>query len=116
MYNVTPDKAANYFNKIQCFCFEEQRLLAGEVRVRRARGGASSGRAGARSCGRRQRLAPSLRQLSCCAQARALQTVDMPVFFYLDPEMAADWNCRNVSNITLSYRFHKVGVSSGVRH
>lgn len=29
-YNVTPMKAAAYFNKIQCFCFEEQRLRAGE--------------------------------------------------------------------------------------
>ncbi len=32
----------------------------------------------------------------------------MPVFFYLDPEMASDWNCRNVDNITLSYMFHRV--------
>lgn len=65
IYNVTPEKAAQYFNKIQCFCFEEQRLRAGEE-------------------------------------------VDMPVFFYIDPELVADWNCRNVSNITLSYVFHKV--------
>lgn len=29
-YSVSPDHAAPYFNKIQCFCFEEQRLAAGE--------------------------------------------------------------------------------------
>ncbi len=25
-YNVVPYEAAKYFNKIQCFCFDEQRL------------------------------------------------------------------------------------------
>ena len=30
IYNVIPAKAAIYFNKVQCFCFEEQRLEAGE--------------------------------------------------------------------------------------
>lgn len=28
VYNVSPHKAAIYFNKIQCFCFEEQLLKA----------------------------------------------------------------------------------------
>lgn len=30
VYNVTPNKAGIYFNKIHCFCFEEQLLRAGE--------------------------------------------------------------------------------------
>jgi cytochrome c oxidase assembly protein subunit 11 len=29
-YNVSPDQAGAYFNKIACFCFEEQRLAAHE--------------------------------------------------------------------------------------
>ncbi|BGP25761.1 cytochromec oxidase assembly protein COX11 [Rhodotorula toruloides] len=29
-YNVTPQNIAPYFAKVECFCFEEQRLLAGE--------------------------------------------------------------------------------------
>lgn len=29
-YNVTPDKIAPFFSKVECFCFEEQKLLAGE--------------------------------------------------------------------------------------
>jgi len=65
-YNVYPPKAGLYFNKIQCFCFEEQRLGPGEE-------------------------------------------IDMPVFFFLDPELAEDPAMRNVSCITLSYTFFKTG-------
>jgi cytochrome c oxidase assembly protein subunit 11 len=30
-YNVSPDTAGQYFRKIECFCFTEQRLAAGEA-------------------------------------------------------------------------------------
>ncbi|XP_007947843.1 cytochrome c oxidase assembly protein COX11, mitochondrial [Orycteropus afer afer] len=61
-YNVVPFEAGQYFNKIQCFCFEEQRLNPQEE-------------------------------------------VDMPVFFYIDPEFAEDPRMLNVDLITLSYTF-----------
>lgn len=64
-YNVTPMKAAVYFNKIQCFCFEEQRLLPGEQ-------------------------------------------IDMPVFFYIDPEFETDSRMDGINNMILSYTFFKV--------
>lgn len=66
-YNVYPPKAGLYFQKIQCFCFEEQRLLPGE-------------------------------------------TVDMPVFFFIDPEFLDDPQLAHVHNITLSYTFFQTDV------
>ncbi len=30
-FNVTPDQAGGFFNKIECFCFKEQELQAGET-------------------------------------------------------------------------------------
>ena len=74
-YNVQPNKAGNYFNKVQCFCFEEQRVRAGEE-------------------------------------------VDMPVFFYLDPEFATDPAMADTNHIMLSYTFFRVeeeeeGVDEG---
>ncbi|CAH3039602.1 unnamed protein product [Pocillopora meandrina] len=61
-YNVIPFEAGQYFNKIQCFCFEEQRLNPHEQ-------------------------------------------VDMPVFFYIDPEFTEDPAMAKVDTITLSYTF-----------
>lgn len=61
-YNIAPMKAALYFNKIQCFCFEEQQLQPKE-------------------------------------------TIDMPVFFYIDPEMERDPALAEVDELTLSYTF-----------
>uniref|UniRef100_A0A1B0CEG9 Cytochrome c oxidase assembly protein COX11, mitochondrial n=1 Tax=Lutzomyia longipalpis TaxID=7200 RepID=A0A1B0CEG9_LUTLO len=61
-YNVIPFEAGQYFNKIQCFCFEEQQLNPHEE-------------------------------------------VDMPVFFYIDPEFCEDPKMELVDEITLSYTF-----------
>jgi cytochrome c oxidase assembly protein subunit 11 len=63
-YSVTPPQVAPYFSKIQCFCFEEQKLNANE-------------------------------------------TVDMPVFFFIDPEFIKDPAMRRIETITLSYTFFK---------
>lgn len=61
-YNVYPPKVGVYFQKIQCFCFEEQRL-------------------------------------------RSKEKVEMPVFFFLDPEMLDDPRMDDVDDIILSYTF-----------
>ncbi|MBT4879406.1 MAG: cytochrome c oxidase assembly protein [Alphaproteobacteria bacterium] len=64
-YNVTPDKAGVYFNKVECFCFIEQKL-------------------------------------------EAHQEVDMPVLFFIDPEIENDPKMKDVKSITLSYTFFRL--------
>jgi cytochrome c oxidase assembly protein subunit 11 len=68
-YNVTPLTVGSYFNKINCFCFTEQRLKAGETR-------------------------------------------EMTVVFYVDPEMAKDFDNAQTNTITLSYTFYQERESS----
>lgn len=62
IYNVTPEIAGSFFNKIECFCFTEQKLEAGEE-------------------------------------------IEMPVSFYVDPEIVTDKSGKTVNEITLSYVF-----------
>ena len=42
------------------------------------------------------------------------ETIDMPVFFYIDPEFALDHRLSGVNHITLSYTFFKVGEDEEV--
>lgn len=61
-YNVTPEKAAPYFNKVACFCFEEQPMAIN-------------------------------------------QDMDLPVQFFIDPDIENDSALDDVKEITLSYTF-----------
>jgi cytochrome c oxidase assembly protein subunit 11 len=63
IFNVVPDKAGIYFNKIECFCFTEQTLQPGE-------------------------------------------TVEMPIVFFVDPDLDENHELATVKDITLSYTFY----------
>ena len=69
MFNVTPDLAGAYFNKIECFCFTEQTLGPG-------------------------------------------QAVEMPITFFLDPDLDQVAELDTVNEITLSYTFFNVDTGS----
>ena len=63
IFNVSPERAGAYFNKIECFCFTEQTLQPGE-------------------------------------------TVDMPIVFFIDPELDSNNELDTIKEITLSYTFY----------
>ncbi|MCE8536320.1 cytochrome c oxidase assembly protein [Ruegeria pomeroyi] len=69
-YNVAPYSAGGYFDKIACFCFEEQVLQPGE-------------------------------------------RVQMPVSFFVDPEIVNDRDAKYVHTITLSYTFYEIDLPEG---
>ena len=72
VFNVTPDQVGKYFKKIECFCFTEQTLKAGE-------------------------------------------SVDMPVNFFVDPEIRKDPDTKHIDEITLSYTFYPVETAASAR-
>lgn len=71
-YNVAPYQAGYFFNKIACFCFEEQVLQPGE-------------------------------------------RVEMPVTFYVDPEIVTDRDAKYTKEITLSYTFYEIDLPEEVQ-
>ena len=61
-YNVSPDAAGYFFEKMECFCFTEQTLAAGE-------------------------------------------RIEMPLTFFVSPDMLDDRDANRIRDITLSYTF-----------
>jgi cytochrome c oxidase assembly protein subunit 11 len=70
-FNVTPEMAGAYFNKVECFCFTDTTLKPGE-------------------------------------------TLDMPVVFYVDPDIVDVPELKNITTITLSYTFFPIDVEKPV--
>lgn len=64
-YNVTPEFAGSYFNKVECFCFTDTTLKPGEA-------------------------------------------LDMPVVFYVDPDIVDAPELKGITTITLSYTFFPI--------
>ena len=65
-YNVTPFKSGPYFQKLECFCFQDRTLGPGE-------------------------------------------SMDLPVIFYVAPDIVSDAGTSDVHTITLSYTFFPAG-------
>ncbi|MEQ1942166.1 cytochrome c oxidase assembly protein [Mesorhizobium sp. VNQ89] len=70
-FNVTPEMAGAYFNKVECFCFTDTTLKPGE-------------------------------------------TIDMPVVFFVDPDIVDVPELKNLTTITLSYTFFPIEAEKPV--
>lgn len=70
-FNVTPEMAGAYFNKVECFCFTDTTLKPGEK-------------------------------------------IDMPVLFYVDPDIVDVPELKDLTTITLSYTFFPIDAPKPV--